>query len=459
MRQFFRFSQALRRHWRWVAAFCLAALIAFALWLRLGPIDPALVDLDDVTSTVVVDRRGVPLYESLSGDGTRNVHLDARNLPPMLVAATLAAEDRRFWSHPGVDPVAIARALRQNLLEGTVVEGGSTITQQVAKLLLNRRSPKRTRGVREKVREAVLALRLEHRFDKREILGLYLNLAAYGNQIVGAGKASRAYFGVEPSMLTPAQSAFLAGLPQRPSGYNPFRQSQPGHRQAADGDQAHAVGRRIVARRRTRGAGGASALLAHAVRRFLRRTSWKWSSPRPERTGRRGSRRRSMPDCRATSSASSGAIGRRSIGTARQTWPSWSSTMPPASGSRGKGRATMRMPSTGARSTARVRCVSPGRRSSRSPTRSHSSQGSRRQACWPMCRRIFRPPRRASSTARATTTDVIVVRCSRGVRWQGPRTSPPSSLPPSSACPRSSDSSRARACPHSTGRRPTTASA
>ena len=162
---------------------------------RLGPIDPALLDLDDVTSTVVVDRRGVPLYESLSGDGTRNVHLDARRLPPILVAATLAAEDRRFWSHPGVDPVAIARALRQNLAEGRVVEGGSTITQQVAKLLLNRRSPKRARGTREKVREAILALRLEHRFDKREILGLYLNLAAYGNQVVGVGKASRAYFG------------------------------------------------------------------------------------------------------------------------------------------------------------------------------------------------------------------------------------------------------------------------
>ncbi len=221
-------------------------LIAFTLWLRLGPIDPALVDLDDVTSTVVVDRRGVPLYESLSRDGTRNVHLDAHNLPPMLVAATLAAEDRRFWSHPGVDPVAIARALRQNLLEGTVVEGGSTITQQVAKLLLNRRSPKRARGVREKVREAVLALRLEHRFDKREILGLYLNLAAYGNQIVGAGKASRTYFGVEPSMLTPAQSAFLAGLPQRPSGYNPFR------------NRSQAIARQLTVIKRMQSAGALS---------------------------------------------------------------------------------------------------------------------------------------------------------------------------------------------------------
>ena len=215
--------RALRRRWRPVAAMCLTAVVAGALWLRLGPIDPVLLNLDDATSTVVVDRRGVPLYESLSGDGTRSVHLDAANLPPVLVAATIAAEDRRFWSHPGVDVIAIARALRRNISEGSVVEGGSTISQQVAKLLLNRQAPKRSRGVREKIREAMLALRLEHRFSKRELLALYLNLAAYGNQIVGAGRASRAYFGTDPSMLTPAQAAFLAGLPQRPSGYNPFR--------------------------------------------------------------------------------------------------------------------------------------------------------------------------------------------------------------------------------------------
>ena len=215
-----------------------------ALWVRLGSIDPALLDLDDATSTVVVDRRGVPLYESLSGDGTRSVHLDPKSLPPSLVAATIAAEDRRFWSHPGVDPVAIARATRQNLSEGQIVEGGSTITQQVAKLLLNRRSPKRVRGVREKIREAVLALRLEHRFDKREILALYLNLAAYGNQVVGASRASRAYFAAEPSMLTPAQAAFLAGLPQRPTGYNPFRKR----------DQAIARQRTVLRRMEAAGA-------------------------------------------------------------------------------------------------------------------------------------------------------------------------------------------------------------
>ena len=219
-----RLRRIARGHPRWTAlAGLLAAALVIAAWMRLGPIDPTLLDLSEATSTVVVDRRGVPLYESLSGDGTRSEHLDQAHLPPMLVAATVAAEDRRFWSHVGVDPIAIARAARRNLAEGTIVEGGSTITQQVAKLLLNRRAPRRTRGAREKIREAILALRLEHRLEKQQILTLYLNLAGYGNQVVGVGRASRTYFGCEPSMLTPAQAAFLAGLPQRPSGYNPFR--------------------------------------------------------------------------------------------------------------------------------------------------------------------------------------------------------------------------------------------
>ena len=197
--------------------------LALVLWIRLGRVPAELLDDRAVTSTSVVDRRGVPLYEALSGDGTRNVTLTAGALPPALVSATVAAEDRRFWSHPGVDPIAMLRALKRDLVELRVVEGGSTISQQVAKLLLNRQSPQRRRGVAAKVHEALLALRIEHRFSKLEILTLYLNLAAYGNQIVGAERASRAYFGCPASMLTPAQAAFLAGLPQRPSGFNPYR--------------------------------------------------------------------------------------------------------------------------------------------------------------------------------------------------------------------------------------------
>ena len=209
-----------RKKWLAVSTF---AVVALTSWIRLGPIRSGLVDVNNQISTIVVDRDGVPLYEARAEDGTKAIALDADALPPALVAATIAAEDRRFWHHPGVDPVAMVRALKRDLVEWSFVEGGSTISQQVAKLLLNRQTPQRHRGVTAKVQEAILALRLEHRYTKHEILALYLNLAAYGNQIAGAERASHAYFGCAASMLTPAQAAFLAGLPQRPSGFNPYR--------------------------------------------------------------------------------------------------------------------------------------------------------------------------------------------------------------------------------------------
>lgn len=201
------------------------AAVVLLAWVRMGPLPDGLLDETAGTSTLVVDRRGEPLYEALSGDATRSMRLTADTLPPLLVAATVAVEDRRFWRHPGLDPVAILRAARVNLAERRVVEGGSTLSQQVAKHLLTRREPTRTRGMVEKLREALVAVRLEHRFSKRELLAFYLNLAPYGNQIAGAERASRAYFGVPAAMLTPAQAAFLAGLPQRPSGFNPYRRT------------------------------------------------------------------------------------------------------------------------------------------------------------------------------------------------------------------------------------------
>ena len=204
-------------------AIVVAALLAGAAWIRCAPLPAGLLDGIDTASTVVVDRQGRVLYEALSSDGSRVRPLDAASVPPVLEAATLAAEDRRFYAHPGVDVVSLARAARHDLVEGRVVEGGSTITQQVAKLLIQRREGVRARGLRAKVREMVLALRLEHRFSKRNILAMYLNLASYGNQAAGAGRASQLYFGVDPSMLTPAQAAFLAALPQRPSAFNPWK--------------------------------------------------------------------------------------------------------------------------------------------------------------------------------------------------------------------------------------------
>jgi penicillin-binding protein 1C len=201
----------------------LVVLSAAAAWIRMGPVPAGLLDGLDTASTVVVDRQGRVLYEALSSDGSRVRPLDAASVPAVLEAATLAAEDRRFYTHPGVDPVSLVRAARHDLAEGRVVEGGSTITQQVAKLLIQRREGVHARGLGAKLREMVLALRLEHRFTKREILALYLNLAAYGNQTAGAGRASQLYFGVDPSMLTPAQAAFLAALPQRPGAFNPWK--------------------------------------------------------------------------------------------------------------------------------------------------------------------------------------------------------------------------------------------
>src|SRR6185369_11987582 len=92
-------------------------------------------------------------------------------------------------------------------------------TQQVAKLLLQRRD----RGVVDKIREAIIAVRLERRYSKNEILALYLNLAPYGNQTTGVARASHLYFGCAPEDLTVAQAAFLAALPQRPGAFNPLR--------------------------------------------------------------------------------------------------------------------------------------------------------------------------------------------------------------------------------------------
>jgi penicillin-binding protein 1C len=205
--------------------FAAVAVVGFAsaVWLRCAPLPPGLLDAAAGQSTVVVDRHGTPLYEAVAGGGVRSLHLDADTIPELAASATIAAEDRRFSRHVGVDPIAIARALRRNIAERQIVEGGSTITQQVAKLLLNRQAPQRRRGWRAKVYEAVLALRLEHRLQKREILALYLNLAAYGNQTAGFERASQTYFGVESRMVTAAQAAFLAGLPQRPTTFNPYR--------------------------------------------------------------------------------------------------------------------------------------------------------------------------------------------------------------------------------------------
>lgn len=199
--------------------FAATGFAAALVWLRCGPLPAGLLVRARELSTLVEARDGAPLYESLSSDGARRRGVRAAGIPPVVAAATLAAEDVRFRWHPGVDPLAIARAAGHDLSARRFVEGGSTITEQAVKLLL----PASPRTIGRKIREAVVALRLEHRLGKDEILALYLDLAPYGRLHAGIAGASDAYFGCPPANLTAAQAAFLAGLPQRPTGFDPYR--------------------------------------------------------------------------------------------------------------------------------------------------------------------------------------------------------------------------------------------
>ena len=137
-----------------VAAGCALGLALVAAWARLGPLPAGLLATSAASSTLVTDRHGAPLYETRDADGGRSVRLEAGALPGILVDATMAAEDRRFMRHPGVDPIAVLRAAWHNARSGGWVEGGSTLTQQVVKLLQARREPHPPRGLLAKAREA-----------------------------------------------------------------------------------------------------------------------------------------------------------------------------------------------------------------------------------------------------------------------------------------------------------------
>jgi penicillin-binding protein 1A len=139
------------------------------------------------------------------------------DMPPYLPAAAVAVEDRRFWHHPGIDPIGLARAAWVNLTSGRVTQGGSTITQQVAKNLFLTNA----RTYRRKVQELLLTLWLEHTFSKREILEIWLNRVYLGSGTWGMDAAARMYFGISARHVSLWQAAMLAGLPRAPSRFNP----------------------------------------------------------------------------------------------------------------------------------------------------------------------------------------------------------------------------------------------
>jgi penicillin-binding protein 1C len=190
------------------------AALAIATAIIAGP--PPLGQTLDY-STLVVDREGQLLRPYPTPEGRWRLRAIREDVDPRFVSALLAYEDKRFESHFGVDPLALARAALQLICRGHIVSGGSTISMQVARLL----EPRRTRSVLAKLREIVRAIEIERTLSKDEILGLYLSLAPEGGNLEGVRAASLAYFGKEPRRLSLAETALLVSLPQSPEARRP----------------------------------------------------------------------------------------------------------------------------------------------------------------------------------------------------------------------------------------------
>jgi penicillin-binding protein 1C len=197
------------------------ASVALALMLTVFALDqafpPPLQRVRDV-SPVVVDRNGEWLMAFTTRQGTWRLEARLDEIDPEFQRRLIAIEDERFWFHPGVDPIALARASIAYARAGRVTQGGSTISMQLARLL-----EPRPRTIPSKLIEMVRALQIERRLTKREILAAYLTMAPYGGNLEGVRAASRAYFQRDPQWLDDAEMALLIALPQAPEARRPDR--------------------------------------------------------------------------------------------------------------------------------------------------------------------------------------------------------------------------------------------
>jgi len=159
----------------------------------------------------------------------RRIFVPLAQIPKALREAIIATEDSRFYSHYGVDPMGIARAVYQNFRRGRIVEGGSTITQQLAKVLFL--TP--DKSLERKLKEAVLALELERRYSKDRLLEMYLNQIYFGHGAFGVEAAARTFFGKSVTELSLPECTLLAGLPKAPSTYSPFDHPEAAKRRRA----------------------------------------------------------------------------------------------------------------------------------------------------------------------------------------------------------------------------------
>jgi penicillin-binding protein 1C len=216
-RRFFRIAVSL-------AFVFIVMTTAFAGWVAsLGPLP---LEQSRKVSITVVDRNGKLLRAYAMADGRWRLPVDAKiSVDPTYLKLLLAYEDRRFWSHGGVDLLALGRAAVQFGTRGHIVSGGSTITMQLARLM----EPRRERSLYAKLRQMVRAVQLERQLSKQEILDLYLALAPFGGNLEGIRAASLGYFGKEPKRLSLAEAALLVALPQSPEHRRLDRHPEAAH--------------------------------------------------------------------------------------------------------------------------------------------------------------------------------------------------------------------------------------
>ena len=221
---------------RWIivlaAGLWLAALgrDRFDAWIDATVLPPLALEM----SVEVLDRDGDLLRAYTVADGRWRLALPPDKVDPLYLKMLLAYEDKRFRAHSGVDPRSVLRAALQAVWNGHVVSGGSTLTMQVARLL----EEGTTGEVGGKLRQMRVALALERRLSKDQILQLYLHLAPFGGNLEGVRAASISYFGKEPLRLTPAEAALLVAIPQSPESRRPDRAA----------DRAEAARNRVLAR-------------------------------------------------------------------------------------------------------------------------------------------------------------------------------------------------------------------
>jgi 1A family penicillin-binding protein len=196
-------------------------------WLSVDlPSPDELYQRRSTPSTRILDRHGQLLYEIIDPHTGRHTPLPLNQIPMECQQATIATEDASFYSNPGVDLIGIIRAAWINLRGGEVLAGGSTITQQLARNLLLDPQERAERTLKRKLRESILAWRIARRYDKDEILTLYLNETYYGNLAYGLEAAANAYLSKSATDLDLAECALLAGLPQAPALYDPLMNPQ-----------------------------------------------------------------------------------------------------------------------------------------------------------------------------------------------------------------------------------------